>query len=711
MRSFVAFTALALSGALDLAAAGPCKPRATTDTSALSETASATETSAYTETSSAAIEATTLAEPPADSIIVNTVTGGGLASLKDFQPIGDVTLDTKNGFKGDGSPDASCASLAAKGADPGRKRQSLGDIAALIQMLTGLNVRTQYTVQFYYYVFTPPRETTSCVLEAFIGSQKFYTTGIFATGASVSYNQVLVSTSVPATFGNLDIRTTCFGGASAVVLVDSIFISNQVTVENIGNYRLDFGDGAIREPANIPTTTRAVEQPTTTQDSATTATEGSNEGTTRGNDNSGEPTTAPEEQQTNTRATQGNPEPTTVAETDSNGPTTAHDNSGDATSAQNQQETNTQTTQGNSEPTTITENDSGDHTTARDNSDDQTTVPENQDRTTQTADAETQPTNTQTEGSDATTARNEPAGTTTAPADDESNQTTATGSEPTTIPADDESNQTTATGSEPTTVPADDESNQTTATGSEQTTQAHSDAAENTSQTHSQQPTESQAAGSETTVSFEPTRPVDNNNQPTGSSDQTTFETRGSPTTTSASEETQGALNNAEPQPSVCLTENLISNGGFENGGDGWDINGNAAITYNGEFGQVNTGEVALALHWPPRNGVKAGFKTTIPSLIPGQQYYLGYGHHTANGQHLPYYECDILVKFDGVNFDDFDPFYDSRAWYQYRNRMNYVTPTHSTVELSFELSCKNNPAAFTLMMDDVFLTSCKSQK
>lgn len=93
---------------------------------------------------------------------------------------------------------------------------------------------------------------------------------------------------------------------------------------------------------------------------------------------------------------------------------------------------------------------------------------------------------------------------------------------------------------------------------------------------------------------------------------------------------------------------------------------------------------------------------------MPGQTYYLGYGHHTGNGAHLPYYECDILVKFDGVNFDDFDPFYDPNAWWQYRNRMNFVTPTHSTVELSFVLTCKNNPASFTLLMDDVFLSACQ---
>ncbi|KAG5759028.1 hypothetical protein H9Q72_012841 [Fusarium xylarioides] len=262
MRSFIAIAALAISGAV----AGPCKPR-TTETSA----------SVASETSSAALEATTLPAPPVDSIITNTCTGGGLTSLDPFVIDGDVTLNTNEGYNPNGgSSDKSCASLSAQASPGGRKRQNLGDIAALKQLLTGLNVRTQYTVQFFYLVFTPPQATTSCVLEAFIGSQKFFTTGIFSNGASISYNQVLVSTSAPATQGFLNIQTTCSGGGSAVVLVDSIFISNQVTPENINDFRLDFGGGDIREPVNSPPTTQV--SPTTQRGPATQTFPGTQDG-------------------------------------------------------------------------------------------------------------------------------------------------------------------------------------------------------------------------------------------------------------------------------------------------------------------------------------------------------------------------------------------------------------------------------------------------
>ncbi|KAG5825100.1 hypothetical protein H9Q74_004811 [Fusarium xylarioides] len=572
MRSFIAIAALAISGAV----AGPCKPR-TTETSA----------SVASETSSAALEATTLPAPPVDSIITNTCTGGGLTSLDPFVIDGDVTLNTNEGYNPNGgSPDKSCASLSAQASPGGRKRQNLGDIAALKQLLTGLNVRTQYTVQFFYLVFTPPQATTSCVLEAFIGSQKFFTTGIFSNGASISYNQVLVSTSAPATQGFLNIQTTCSGGGSAVVLVDSIFISNQVTPENINDFRLDFGGGDIREPVNSPPTTQV--SPTTQRGPATQTFPGTQDGPSTQTP----PATQSESATQNGPATETLPA-TPIGPATQNGPSTA-------------------TNVPNQDPTTVSQNQGTESTRG-------TVIP------------------TETAINGATTAAN-PNGATT----------------------------------------------QTVNPGFQTSTSANGGAS-----------TEANLASTTTRPDTQPATPTP------GSQTVTAFD----PDTTI------GPLNNAEPAQDNCVSTNLIPNGDFESASSGWQISGNAGITYNGQFGpqaRANSGNLAMALHWPQKDGVKAGFKRTITGLMPGQTYYLGYGHHTGNGAHLPYYECDILVKFDGVNFDDFDPFYDPNAWWQYRNRMNFVTPTHSTVELSFVLTCKNNPAPFTLLMDDVFLSACQ---
>ncbi|KAG5807029.1 hypothetical protein H9Q71_008395 [Fusarium xylarioides] len=572
MRSFIAIAALAISGAV----AGPCKPR-TTETSA----------SVASETSSAALEATTLPAPPVDSIITNTCTGGGLTSLDPFVIDGDVTLNTNEGYNPNGgSSDKSCASLSAQASPGGRKRQNLGDIAALKQLLTGLNVRTQYTVQFFYLVFTPPQATTSCVLEAFIGSQKFFTTGIFSNGASISYNQVLVSTSAPATQGFLNIQTTCSGGGSAVVLVDSIFISNQVTPENINDFRLDFGGGDIREPVNSPPTTQV--SPTTQRGPATQTFPGTQDGPSTQTP----PATQSESATQNGPATETLPA-TPIGPATQNGPSTA-------------------TNVPNQDPTTVSQNQGTESTRG-------TVIP------------------TETAINGATTAANP-------------NGATA----------------------------------QTVNPGFQTSTSANGGAS-----------TEANLASTTTRPDTQPATPTP------GSQTVTAFD----PDTTI------GPLNNAEPAQDNCVSTNLIPNGDFESASSGWQISGNAGITYNGQFGpqaRANSGNLAMALHWPQKDGVKAGFKRTITGLMPGQTYYLGYGHHTGNGAHLPYYECDILVKFDGVNFDDFDPFYDPNAWWQYRNRMNFVTPTHSTVELSFVLTCKNNPAPFTLLMDDVFLSACQ---
>ncbi|KAF5566612.1 translation initiation factor IF-2 [Fusarium napiforme] len=582
MRSFIAIAALAISGAV----AGPCKPRAT-ETSA----------SVASETSSAAVEATTLPAPPVDSIITNTCTGGGLTSLDPFVTDGDVTLNTNAGYNpGGGSSDRSCASLSARSSGT-RKRQTLGEIAALKQLLTGLNVRTQYTVQFFYLVFTPPQATTSCVLEAFIGSTKFFTTGIFSNGASVSYDQVLVSTSAPATQGFLNIQTTCSAGGSAVVLVDSIFISNQVTPENINDFRLDFGGGDIREPVNNTPTTRIA--PTTQRGPATETFPGTQDGPTTQT----APATQSEPATQNGPATQtfpGTQGPATEAlPTTQNGPATQNGPS-TATNVPNQ---------------------------------DPTTAPQNP-------------------------------GTESAPG--------------TVIPTE------TAINGATTAVNPNDATTQTVNPGFQTSTSANGGAS-----------TGANFASTTTRPDTQPATPTP------GSQTVTAFD----PDTTI------GPLNNAAPPQDNCVGTNLIPNGDFESASSGWQIFGNAGITYNGQFGpqaRANSGNLAMALHWPQKDGVRAGFKRTISGLVPGQTYYLGYGHHTGNGAHLPYYECDILVKFDGVNFDDFDPFYDPNAWWQYRNRMNFVTPTHSTVELSFVLTCKNNPAAFMLLMDDVFLSACQ---
>jgi hypothetical protein len=812
---FVTLAALAFSGAVDMASAGPCKPRAPTGTSSagvfVSETSSAGATMSGTASAgvpmsetSVAVDATTLPEPPVNSIIENSVTGGGMTSLDPFALVGDVKINNKDGFRGDGSPDTSAAELTAP-TSPIRKRQNEGGVAAIKQMLTNLNVRTQYTVQFYYYLRNTPQQTTSCILEAFIGSQKFYTTGLFFNGASTSYNQVLVSTSVPVSQGFLNIQTTCASGSSAAILIDSIFISNQVSVENIRNYRLDFGNGVIREPTNLPATTQRAQVPAT-QDGAATATEVAGEGTTTasGNGNSAEPTTAPQVDATNQPTQPGSDEATS-----------AGDNSGKPTTvAQNGQETET----AGSKPTTFVGTESLETTSAGANSEQSTTVAGNVQSTqavviesqstlaqtqseniqttsvgensarsttaasnvqsTQTVTAQAQSTSVQiqSESSESTSVHgNSEHFTTTAGSEQSTTQSVGTEAQPTfaqtqseslpTTTGEDSVQSTIVAGNEKSTQSVGNEAQTTTSAGvkSSESTAAGETSAQSTTVNDNEQGT-TQAASAESPLTFAPTqsdssdatssaagsvgtntesvgtetesasvqstqtfspgvtetksfvtttRPAETeSNSPAAPTDSAAEETYPSTTTTGfPTEETITPIQDAQPVQEDCLGQNLIDNGDFEHAGDGWEMYGNAAITYNGQFGpnsRTNSGQSAVAIRWPQANGVRAAFKRTIPNLIPGMPYLFGWAYHVASGEGLPDNMCTITATFDNVASAPFDPFSVSDAWTNYRNIMNHVFTPDTEVEVVFELSCSGNPRPFTVIVDDVFLAACQ---
>ncbi|KAM0468576.1 hypothetical protein ACHAP7_010791 [Fusarium lateritium] len=579
-----------------MASAGPCKPRAPTDTSfagvSMSNTSSAGATISQTtsagvsmsETVSVAADATTLPEPPAGSIIENSVTGGGMTSLNPFVIDGHVEFNTKDGFTGDGSSDTSAAELMAPISGIRKRQNRRDDVAAIKQMLTNLDVRTQYTIQFYYYLRNPTQQVTSCVLEAFIGSQKFYTTDLLGTGASISYNQVLVSTRVTTSEAFLNVQITCTGDVSVSVLIDSIFVSNQVSVENIGDYRLDFGDGVVREPVNLPATTQST-QVSATQNGAATATEVPREGsTTAGNGNSAEPTTAPQRDATS-QSTQGG---SGASETGSSETTSASDNSGKSTTvAHSGQETET-------------------------------------------------------------------AGT-------------------------------------------------FVSTESLETTPTRDAASESTAITQSVQETE-------VTQATEGTTKTTTSSAAATTTDSAAEETSATTTTGFSTEETITPIRDAQPVQEDCVGQNLIDNGDFEHASDSWEMYGNAAITYNGQFGRnsrTNSGQAAVAVRWPQINGVRAAFKRTVPDLIPGMPYLFGWAYHVVSGGDLPDNMCTITATFGGFPLAPVDPLSVSEARTIYRNIMNHVSTPDPEIEVVFELSCSGNPRPFAIIVDDVFLNAC----
>jgi hypothetical protein len=76
----------------------------------------------------------------------------------------------------------------------------------------------------------------------------------------MQWNQVLQQVEADSSSANFAISMSCTGQGISMILVDSVFISNQVTPENIGDFKLDFG-GPIANP-----------EPTTTSEPATIST-------------------------------------------------------------------------------------------------------------------------------------------------------------------------------------------------------------------------------------------------------------------------------------------------------------------------------------------------------------------------------------------------------------------------------------------------------
>ncbi|KAJ4328537.1 hypothetical protein N0V84_001054 [Fusarium piperis] len=243
MRSIVALAALALSGSVQLASAGRCRPSATTDL-------------ATTTTSTSA------------PVVTNELKGAKFArrgpdgGIVDFEGSGEAEHNDDEGYQGDGSKDKGCVQMHA---DSGSKR-ALGPNVGISQQVNGLNPSTPYTIRFYTAIVLYPQTTDSCVIRAYLGGDPFYEQWLLTSGPTVAYTSVVEQANVPSSSATFSIQMQCSGGNAAMIYVDSIFMSNQVTPQNIDNYELDFGDD---DNAGSPTTTADTE----TSQTSSTATE------------------------------------------------------------------------------------------------------------------------------------------------------------------------------------------------------------------------------------------------------------------------------------------------------------------------------------------------------------------------------------------------------------------------------------------------------
>ncbi|KAJ4220546.1 hypothetical protein NW759_007433 [Fusarium solani] len=224
MRSIVALAALALSGSVQLASASVCRPSATTDL-------------ATTTTSTSA------------PVVTNELKGAKFArrapdgGIVDFEGSGDAQ-HADEGYKGDGSKDNGCVQMHA---DSSPKR-ALGPDVGISQQVTGLNPSTPYTIRFYTAIVLYPQTTDSCFIRAYLGGDPFYEQALFTSGPTAAYSAVVKQASAPASSATFSIQMQCSGGSAAMIYVDSIFMSNQVTPQNIDDYDLVGDDDDVESP-------------------------------------------------------------------------------------------------------------------------------------------------------------------------------------------------------------------------------------------------------------------------------------------------------------------------------------------------------------------------------------------------------------------------------------------------------------------------------
>ncbi|KAF5638016.1 hypothetical protein F52700_4719 [Fusarium sp. NRRL 52700] len=250
----------------------------------IASSSSDSPTSQETEASSGTLTDEPTATQSQGSIVITNAVSNGRFSIRDpdsesgifgFDAEGEANQQNGDCYKGDGSSDNGCVAL---GSSTDSKKRAFGGLASISQLLTNLapSRNVLYTVQFYYVVITAGG-SQACSINAYLGNTQFYTMGLFNSGGvGVSWNRVLTTVMADSRSASFGISMSCTGNGLALIYVDSVFISNQVTPDTIDQFQLDFGDSDTPEE----TTSRLPSTPTsepanevTSIEPATTATD------------------------------------------------------------------------------------------------------------------------------------------------------------------------------------------------------------------------------------------------------------------------------------------------------------------------------------------------------------------------------------------------------------------------------------------------------
>ncbi|CAG1983863.1 unnamed protein product [Fusarium graminearum] len=209
----------------------------------------------------------TSSETEGPLIVKNKIAGGNFATrgtvgnpVPGFSVEGEAQILLNKGYTGDGSKEQGCIELSATGSPAGRKR-AVGNAVRISQQVSDLNTKNKYTVRFFYAAITTI-SVNMCDMSASIGNLELYMSNIISSRQVIQWATILTQTDVPHTEGTFLLSFTCPIGGIAIIYVDSIFMSNQVTPDNIDDVAINFGnEGGVPTPRTI--TSPATASPTT----------------------------------------------------------------------------------------------------------------------------------------------------------------------------------------------------------------------------------------------------------------------------------------------------------------------------------------------------------------------------------------------------------------------------------------------------------------
>ncbi|KAF7548896.1 hypothetical protein G7Z17_g6769 [Cylindrodendrum hubeiense] len=261
MRFATSLVALALGGSANFAAAALCKPdtRDNTDTRSATTAPGSTTTTAPRTVRNKVINGNFEGYDPSSD--------GGIYG---FQAENEARLVEGQGYQGDGSQESNCVLAEARNTGSTTRKRDIAEFAAIEQQLSDLDTTSLYTIRFWYKVLQNDVADT-CKFDVYYGSELFTSSPYFPvvqSTDSTEWESVVDQAAVQTSSGFLRFDLNCASGGYAQVYVDQVFVSNEVSPDQMDNISLVY-TWAYSSTSTTQQGTTSATDVTTTQDSTT----------------------------------------------------------------------------------------------------------------------------------------------------------------------------------------------------------------------------------------------------------------------------------------------------------------------------------------------------------------------------------------------------------------------------------------------------------